>query len=435
MTHSAQGAELVAPMIGARPELVERVQAITADIPGLRVEPVNRGEGALELLQLEMPEAYMVDLANPDFDALAILQAASEDPWLIGGGVVAIYTSTAQLRPLRAMRSLNLVAEIAVAHLAEDLPVVLSLLRDNRRLLAQRALGLDIVPELSARFVLRNHILEARCYANLLAQMLYGRGWLDCEAQQGLRVGLAEILINGIEHGNCAISAEDKERLVEEGDAYTHFLRARCAEADAARRRVELAYTIQEGSLQFEVRDAGSGFDWQKALDKLDSLDPLASSGRGLPLIHQAFPGLRFNPEGNMVTVSVPLRDQAEPLRPRLFERSPASDYAAGDFVVREGEPGSTLYYIVRGEFEVLMGGRSVGRIGVDDLLLGEMAFLLGGRRTASVRALTPATLVPVPRDDLVHALRDHPQYGLFLARLLAQRLRRAGAGESALNP
>ncbi len=97
------------------------------------------------------------------------------------------------------------------------------------------------------------------------------------------------------------------------------------------------------------------------------------------------------------------------------------TDVPAGTVVVREGDRANAAYVVSKGTCEVYTerdGKRvplqTVGRGGV----FGEVAVLTDGRRTASVRALTDATLLVVTRATLQAELDDHGRIGIFLKAL-----------------
>mgnify|MGYP006286731463 CR=1 FL=1 len=53
------------------------------------------------------------------------------------------------------------------------------------------------------------------------------------------------------------------------------------------------------------------------------------------------------------------------------------------------------------------------------------MSFLLGNRRSATVVSRGGSELVRVTKNAFVNGIQRQPHYGIFLARLLAQRLSR----------
>ena len=60
-----------------------------------------------------------------------------------------------------------------------------------------------------------------------------------------------------------------------------------------------------------------------------------------------------------------------------------------------------------------------------DDIFLGEMAFLLNNQRSAAVGAKDRSRLLRISKESFVNVVKRQPYYGIFLARLLAQRLDR----------
>jgi hypothetical protein len=70
----------------------------------------------------------------------------------------------------------------------------------------------------------------------------------------------------------------------------------------------------------------------------------------------------------------------------------------AGEPLMTQGEEGQELFLILDGIVDVEVDGEEVAELG-PGTLLGEMALLEGGKRTASVYATTPVRAVVVPRD------------------------------------
>ena len=73
-------------------------------------------------------------------------------------------------------------------------------------------------------------------------------------------------------------------------------------------------------------------------------------------------------------------------------------EFAKGEVVIREGDPGDALYLIMEGEMAVIkdMGKEQefvLDRIGKDDFF-GEMALLDGNPRSASIRAESEALVL-----------------------------------------
>jgi CRP-like cAMP-binding protein len=95
--------------------------------------------------------------------------------------------------------------------------------------------------------------------------------------------------------------------------------------------------------------------------------------------------------------------------------------FDAGAFVIRQGEQTDALYFLIEGAVEVLKDDVWIAIAAQPGLVFGEMAVLLGGTHTASVRAVKPSSfyIVEKPREFL----KSSPALCLHVAELLARRL------------
>jgi CRP-like cAMP-binding protein len=69
-----------------------------------------------------------------------------------------------------------------------------------------------------------------------------------------------------------------------------------------------------------------------------------------------------------------------------------------GEVLVSQGEPGDELFLLFDGVLAVEQDGHQVAEVG-PGAILGEMALLEGGRRTATLRAVTRCRVAVVPGD------------------------------------
>lgn len=110
-------------------------------------------------------------------------------------------------------------------------------------------------------------------------------------------------------------------------------------------------------------------------------------------------------------------------------------DLAIGGLVCKEGQHGSFLSFVAKGELEIVktLDGKEVtiSTISEGDSL-GEMALIDGLTRSATVRAHKPSTILVLRRDDFNNLLVKHPEVGIKIlkgiARLLSLNLRKASA-------
>jgi glucose-6-phosphate 1-dehydrogenase len=89
---------------------------------------------------------------------------------------------------------------------------------------------------------------------------------------------------------------------------------------------------------------------------------------------------------------------------------------AAGETIIRQGEVGSTMYIICRGQAEVVdSGGKHVATLQEGDVF-GELALLFAQPRAATIKAVTDCDLFVLNKADFDRVTKEHPD---FLAGLL----------------
>jgi NTE family protein len=103
-----------------------------------------------------------------------------------------------------------------------------------------------------------------------------------------------------------------------------------------------------------------------------------------------------------------------------------------GDVLVRQGEAADALYIVVSGRFAVTRGGRRgvVTEIGPEQPI-GEIAFLTGGERTATVTAMRDSLVLRLSRGEFDQLTKVHPAIWGSLTATLARRLAETTAAVS----
>jgi CRP/FNR family transcriptional regulator len=102
---------------------------------------------------------------------------------------------------------------------------------------------------------------------------------------------------------------------------------------------------------------------------------------------------------------------------------------ARGHVVFREGDAGDRLFIVTDGKVKITRAatdGREnlLALLGAGEMF-GELSLFDPGPRTATVTAVTEATLASLDHDDLRPLLSERPGVAVHLLRALAQRLRR----------
>lgn len=168
-------------------------------------------------------------------------------------------------------------------------------------------------------------------------------------------------------------------------------------------------------------REAGSGQDLVKHVASgLPPQLPAGAERAPAPLLRLALRCLSPDPDQRPADM-LALKRELDRVRSGTASL-PRQTVQPGETVVRQGEPGDTAYLVLQGELEVLQEGR--GRIATLQTgdVFGELAPIMGGIRTSTVRATTACTLAHMSGDDLRASLGMGQLGGRFV-RAIADRM------------
>ena len=113
-----------------------------------------------------------------------------------------------------------------------------------------------------------------------------------------------------------------------------------------------------------------------------------------------------------------------------LRRQMPDIKLSRGEHLFLEGQEGDRLYIVLDGKLKLTRAAAD-GRENLLSVLgpgemFGELSLFDPRPRTASVSAITDATLAGLAHDALRAWLREHPDSSIHMLRALARRLRRA---------
>jgi CheY-like chemotaxis protein/anti-sigma regulatory factor (Ser/Thr protein kinase) len=246
---------------------------------GYELVTAQDGREALDILEREpkLFSSVILDRMMPGVDGIAVLQKIKSDPEL---RLLPVIMQTAAASREQILEGLQFGAYYYLTKPFEPemlASVVRTAVRDHSSHVAtlervevwRNALGL--VTE--AKFELHS-LEEARNLAAVIADR--------SPNPNTVTLGLTELLINAVEHGNLGITYADKSRLLADSDWEQEVTRRLALPENAAKRvRVEIART--SGSLTIRIADDGEGFDWQRYLE-MDPSRVFDSHGRGIAM-------------------------------------------------------------------------------------------------------------------------------------------------------
>jgi CRP-like cAMP-binding protein len=110
-----------------------------------------------------------------------------------------------------------------------------------------------------------------------------------------------------------------------------------------------------------------------------------------------------------------------------LVDQAMPLEYPAGAFLVRQGEPAAHVFVLTKGEVAIVSPARGgaeqvLSIVGEGDLL-GELAVLTHGRRTAGARATSDTVAWAISREAFWAFLEETPSASSALLRQVAERL------------
>ncbi len=98
-------------------------------------------------------------------------------------------------------------------------------------------------------------------------------------------------------------------------------------------------------------------------------------------------------------------------------------DLPADRLLMAQGDQGSEMFILVSGSARVERDGQPLGERGPGEVL-GEIALLDGGPRTATVTLAEPSRLLVVARREFQVLMDEFPEIRLRVLEAVAQRLR-----------
>ena len=97
--------------------------------------------------------------------------------------------------------------------------------------------------------------------------------------------------------------------------------------------------------------------------------------------------------------------------------------YQKGDALFVEGDESQDLYFLVSGHLEVLKGDKKIAEITEPGALFGELSFLLGAKRTATIQAENEVRVLRIPKNEVSTFLKDFPAVAEKITQIIARRL------------
>jgi CheY-like chemotaxis protein len=293
----------------------ERILVVDDDQVSLLVLQEFLAEDGFDLIARRDPEAawelliheetridlVILDRVMPEFDGIELLHRMKADPRFAD---IPVIVQTAASSPEEVREG---IAAGAYYYLTK--PYALESLESIIRIALEESRGRFRLQDLAGHPDESQRLLSVTEYRfssladiDVLVPILAAM----CPQPEVVAPGLADLMVNAVEHGNLAISYAEKSRLKWQG-AWEKEIERRLQLPEFRERRASIRAERLATSIRFTVTDQGAGFDWQNylAFDPARAFDP---NGRGIALARQSnFASIEYQGRGNVVVATVSL--------------------------------------------------------------------------------------------------------------------------------
>ena len=399
------------------PKIIKTVkEAAEKYADSFSVETANTTESAVNFISFEFPEIKVLDYTSNDIDCSKLISIIHSDAWLHYGGIIAVCRDSKQVHEIEELKDNNMLSILKTSDFERHFSRLLRILHQNQHFLYTRGFQDEISGKEFGTFISGNDPMDLR----FLVNYLYNTNRLSDDDRYLLQMTLMELLTNAVEHGNLGITFDDKTKWMESGADMLGIIEKRAGDPKYKNRKITISYLIRNKMSAFRIKDDGDGFDWKK---HIASDAGIQTHGRGIKLSLSCVKKLVYNKKGNIVTFAISNRRNTTNTVPGIMKPFDTIQYKDKQVIFRENEISNDLFFIVEGMFALYVNGKLATVLTPRDIFIGEMAFLLNNRRTATVVAVGDCRLIKVPKNAFLALIRKNPNYGIFLSKMLAQRL------------
>ncbi len=268
---------------------------------GFAPEMAEDGVEALQALERN-PDRYdvvLLDRNMPRMNGIELLARMKENARL---RLLPVILQTAAITPSEILEGIDAGAYYYLTK-PYDSQMLLSVVRaaandyaEYKELHAQLRQGLHTMWLMREALFSLQTVEQARDLGAILAQ--------TCPDPPSAVVGLTELLLNAVEHGNLGITYEEKSKLSDK-DVWMKEINRRLALPENGAKRVQIRFDRSDDTIRFIIRDEGRGFDWKRFLD-VDLARAFDTHGRGIAMARRlSFDSLEYHGCGNEVTAMI----------------------------------------------------------------------------------------------------------------------------------
>lgn len=126
-----------------------------------------------------------------------------------------------------------------------------------------------------------------------------------------VEIGLNELLMNAIEHGNLEIRQEEKSQALDENRLIELYAQKQ-SDPVFSKRFITVDFKIDTESAEWIISDEGKGFNWTSIPDPTQGSNIFDLNGRGIFISRFQFDEMEYIGKGNIVRIKKRFEDKKE---------------------------------------------------------------------------------------------------------------------------
>jgi anti-sigma regulatory factor (Ser/Thr protein kinase) len=166
----------------------------------------------------------------------------------------------------------------------------------------------ETLDRMELRFTLQNNPTLIHPLVSYLCERAAAFGLCEATLEKHVAIALEEALLNALYHGNLELSSAELHQASRElpADGKANLILRRQQAAPYCNRQIHVRATLSNEGAEFVIRDEGPGFDYAVCTPLvIDDGELSRPNGRGLLLMYSFMDEVRFNAQGNEVTMLI----------------------------------------------------------------------------------------------------------------------------------
>ena len=263
---------------------------------GYQCQTANDGVDGFNLFKKFNPDLIISDVRMPNMTGMELLESIRK----ISKDVIIVFITGHGNEEL-ALQALQLGANNYLKK-PVDITEIKALTNRYYDVIKSKAIQSNIVDLIKHREMeieIESDMNLVQSLANYLSEKT--GNFFDSKERMRIELGINELLINAIEHGNWEITYEEKNLALLE-DRIGELYKSKREDPDIIDKKVVVKYKQSEKFCEWIITDDGKGFDWKSVPNPVD-IQLSRINGRGILLSKLQFDEMEYLGKGNSVRI------------------------------------------------------------------------------------------------------------------------------------